>query len=165
MLFLFAFLKFHSAISRYELQAPSFLYCAEHSMRYKDCCASEPVMHSFAILYLITYLTLVSSFRKPLPVGEGARILRRCMYVCVSMHARGGQRLISGISLSCFPHGFLRQHLSLNLKLAHLARLAGQRTPGILLCLPLQHRPVCLFDLHFKIGFLCVSLCVLELTL
>lgn len=63
--------------------------------------------------------------------GIKARLLCVCMHVCGDQ----GQQLVSlPQSLSTL---FLRQHLSLNLELTGLARLAGSKAPGTpCVCLP-----------------------------
>lgn len=84
ILFLFAFLKLHNAVSRYEQHIFPFVHAAENLVRSNDWCPSEPASLIFAIPYLITYLVLALFFLKPLPVGEGIGTPRLvCACVCV----------------------------------------------------------------------------------
>lgn len=89
IIILFAFLKLHNAVSRYEQQIFPFVHSAENLVRSKDWCPSEPAFLIFVIPYLITYLILALFFLKPLPVGEGIGTPRLvCVCVCIHMVMR-----------------------------------------------------------------------------
>lgn len=61
------------------------------------------------------------------------------MHICgVYVHVCGGQKLISDIFLNHSPPYCLIQGSLLNLEFDNSAGLASQRTPGILLSLPLR---------------------------
>lgn len=66
--------------------------------------------------------------------------IRVCMGVCVCacMPACGSQRLTVGIFFNCSLLCYLRQDLFLDPQLTRLAKLAGQKAPGLLLLLPFQ---------------------------